>query len=63
MNSLKYIRAFYKVKAYRGGRIKFEGDGVICGTIKGGRHAKLRVRFDGAKRTELLHPTWRVTYL
>jgi hypothetical protein len=31
-------------------------------TIVGFDGARLRIRFDGAKRTAVAHPTWRVDY-
>jgi hypothetical protein len=68
--SIQYIRDTYGVPAKRGGRIRFTGnDGSeypgegIEGVIVGTRNARLRVRFDGSKRIESLHPTWMVEYL
>lgn len=58
--SLQYIRDTYQVPAKRGGQIIY--DGLKC-TILGARGHQLRVRLPKQKRTALLHPTWRVTYL
>lgn len=57
---MKYIRDYYGVPAKRGGRVEVDGKpGRICGA----RGASLSVRFDGDKRSDKAHPTWRVTYL
>lgn len=62
--SLEYIRNYYSVPAKRGGRIRFTGfDAPREGKIVGARQQYLRVRFDGWKRPQTLHPTWEVTYL
>lgn len=63
MNALKYIRDTYGVAAHRGQRIRYGSSKPVEGTILGGKHGRLRVRFDGSKKTVLLHPTWAVKYL
>jgi hypothetical protein len=65
--SLSYVRNYYRVPAYRGDRIEYDGgdphDGPQLGTITGAKDGRIRVRFDGQKRPVSLHPTWHVTYL
>jgi hypothetical protein len=62
--SMAYIREHYKVPAKRGGRIIYTGGRFpMTGTIVGSRNAHLRVRMDGFKRIEELHPTWNVEYV
>jgi hypothetical protein len=57
--SMKYIRGYYLVPAYRGARIEFMG--CPC-TILGSRGPYLRVRdLRGQKYT--IHPTWEAVYL
>ena len=62
MNALKYIRDAYGVEAHQFQRIRYEMDGRE-GVILGGKSGRLRVRFDGEKRTAFLHPDWKITYL
>jgi hypothetical protein len=61
MGCMSYIRKAYNVPARRGGRISF--DGRCTGVIVAARCGRLFVRFDGQKRTTVLHPTWHVEYL
>lgn len=57
--SIAYIRKRYGVPAKRGGRVLFDGKpGVITGTSA----ARLRIRLDGEKRSEIYHPTWLIAY-
>jgi hypothetical protein len=58
--SMIYIRKAYGVPAKRGGRVRYRGRE---GTITSACGPHLRVRFDGDKRTSILHPTWSVDYL
>lgn len=57
--SAEYVRSYYGVPAKRGMRITVDG---FPATIVGFAGARLRIRFDGAKRTAIAHPTWRVDY-
>lgn len=61
MGNMEHIRKMYNVPAKRGGRIRFEKRNT--GTIVAARYGRLRVRFDGEKRSVFLHPTWEVEYL
>lgn len=61
MNGMEYIRRSYGVQARRGGRIKYMGKKT--GTILSSRYGRLRVRFDGEKKTSILHPGWLIEYL
>jgi len=57
---MKYIRDRYGVPARRGARVTF------CGTphtIVASKGQYLRVREDGRKRIDSIHPTWNVVYL
>jgi len=63
---MEYIRRTYGVPARRGGRVEYSGNsanGRLLGTITGARGCYLRVRMDGCRRGEILHPTWRLKYL
>lgn len=59
--TMAYVRRYYGVPAKRGGRIRFDYDGRLGTITKATAH--IWVRFDGAKWSEQLHPTWMVTYL
>lgn len=62
--SLPYIRDTYRVPARRGARIRYTGEPKPHeGVIVGAQDAWIRVRFDGAKHIDSLHPTWEVAYL
>lgn len=52
MNGMEYIRRSYGVPARRGGRIKYMGKKT--GIILSSRYGRLRVRFDGEKKTSIL---------
>ena len=57
--SFEYIRNYYNVHAYKGMRVKVDGD---MGVITGADSQYIRIKFDGKKLSENCHPTWRVTY-
>lgn len=62
--SMDYIRRAYTLKAKRGGRVEYTGEGKPeLGTITGSRGHYLRIRIDGEKRSGLYHPTWKLRYL
>lgn len=61
MGGMEHIRKMYGVPAKRGGRIRFQR--LCIGTIVAARYGRLRVRFDGQKRSCILHPVWEVEYL
>ena len=58
--SLDYVNRYYGLDVKRGQRVIVDGrDGVVtCGD---GQY--LRVRFDGAKHSVRVHPTWRVVFV
>jgi hypothetical protein len=58
------IRRLYGVPAKRGMRVTYAPDVFPAkhGVITGSMYGHLRVQFDGAQRSILLHPTWFVTY-
>jgi hypothetical protein len=59
--SLRSIRKSYGVPAWRNARVLVEGrPGVVTGSD--GTYL-LRVRFDGEKKPDLVHPRWGVWYL
>lgn len=58
--SLKYIRDYYGVPAYRGAKIFFNGRE---GRITSAKDAHLRVKFPDKKNTQIIHPTFNVKYL
>ena len=57
---LKYIRDYYKVPAYRGTKVFFNGRE---GKITSAYHGNLRVKFPDKKNTQIIHPTFNVKYL
>jgi hypothetical protein len=62
--TMKRIRELYGVPAKRGGRVRFEWtrrEGTITGSTSSGLY--LRVRFDGERKSEIIHPTWDLEYL
>ena len=65
--SMDYIRRTYNVPAWRGARVQYDGVTLgqppLLGTVTGSKGALLRVRFDGERRTHILHPTWALVYL
>ena len=59
---LEYIREYYKVPAFVGAKVIYEGGGCPKNAvIKGSHNASLRVLFDDGQ-TGILHPTWSLTY-
>ncbi len=64
MSRLQYIRTTYRVRAYRGRRIRYTGNETpIEGRIVCARGSYLGVMFDGDTRMTTLHPEWLVEYL
>ncbi len=63
--SMSYIRMSYQVPAKRGAKVIYYGASPhVAGTITGSTlSGHIRVRFDGAKRSVKLHPTWCIEYL
>lgn len=68
--SLKYIRNYYKVPAFRGTKIIYSSsDGeAIPAKITGSCGARLRARIknhDGAyqRYSHIFHPTWHIIYI
>lgn len=61
MNGFEYIRRYYRVPAYRLGRVEVERRGT--GTITGTSGPHLLIRLDGQKRARVYHPTDGITYL
>lgn len=60
-----YIRRHYGVPAHRGQRVLYtaRSDGEeFKGTIVSANQGRLRVKLDGAKRTSVFHPTYRLDY-
>jgi hypothetical protein len=61
--SMQYIRDYHRLSVKRGDRITYSGGTTAReGTVVGSRGQYLRVRFDGDKHIQTLHPTWRVDY-
>lgn len=60
---MQSIRDRYRVPAKRGGRVIVDGrPATITGASRTAEH--LMVRLDDApRRTQTIHPTWRVEYL
>jgi hypothetical protein len=67
--SLKYIRDYYKVPAFRGARVQYTDlhNTIWTGKITSSEGANLRIlvddRVDGYRGRKILHPTWNVRYL
>lgn len=61
--SLDYIRRIYNVPAYRGGRVRYTGDGEQYGTICSASGGHINIRLDGRKFSQPFHPTWKLEYL
>jgi hypothetical protein len=57
--SFDYVRRAYGVPAKRGLRVTVDGR---PGVITRGYGGRIRVRFDGERRSVKCHPTWRVDY-
>lgn len=61
--SMQYIRDYYGLSVKVGDRITFNGSPPPKeGIVVGAKGQYLRVRFDGEKHPQTLHPTWRVDY-
>ena len=60
---MERARKHYGVPAKRGGRILFHHNGREgrITSVTGGQ--RLRILFDGDKKPQPLHPTWKVEYL
>lgn len=58
--SMSYIRKTYGVPAKRGARVMYNGTQYIIASSHG---PHLRVRREGEKKTMILHPTYKITYL
>ena len=59
-DALEYIRNYYRVPAFKGAKIKYQGkDGVI----RGGTGSYLLVRIEGEKTNVKCHPTWQIEYI
>lgn len=56
---MDWIRKTYGVDARRGMKVKVDGK---AGVIVSAKNGYIMVRFDGKKRSEPCHPTWRVEY-
>lgn len=59
-DALEYIRRYYRVPAFKGAKIKYQGND---GVIRGGTSSYLLVRLDGEKTNITCHPTWQIEYL
>lgn len=60
LNHMEYLRVTYRVPAQRGRRVMVDGK---PGVITGAQAGRLRVRFDGEKKSRFCHPVWRVNYI
>ena len=61
---MDYIRRYYRVPAKRGGRVIYhDGPTDRPGVITSAQGQYLRIRLDGRTRSDIFHPTWRITYL
>ena len=59
--SFDYINRAYGIKAKRGVRVEYTGEGrVELGTIKSANGAHLNILIDGKKHTMPFHPTWKL---
>jgi hypothetical protein len=59
-DALEYIRNNYRVPAYKGVKITYQGE---PGEIVGGTGAYLLVKVPGEKHSLRCHPTWEIEYL
>jgi tRNA A37 N6-isopentenylltransferase MiaA len=58
--ALEYIRNYYRVEAYKGKYVKYQGQ---LGVIVGGTGAYLLVLLDGEQNSRKCHPTWEIEYI
>jgi hypothetical protein len=62
--SMAYLRKTRNVPAYRGGRVRYDGQALPrFGTITSEKNGYLMIRLDGDKHPLPFHPTWKLTYL
>ncbi len=54
-----YINNYYGLSLKRGVRCKFEGK---AGKVTGVRGAYVLVKLDGADKSVVCHPTWKMEY-
>lgn len=61
---MAWVRKYYGVPAYRGGRVIYDGEGRDeFGTITSASNGRLNIRLDGQKHPNPFHPTWKLRYL
>lgn len=61
---MNWIRKYYGVPAYRGGRVIYTGGmAPRWGTIRGASGGYLSITLDGESKPGRYHPTWEIKYL